>query len=189
MQQAKNFEKEEKATARICILEELPNQALMMRKITQNVENLSMQKTGNHQNFEQQEAPESAKRESRMYLGIQHQQDSLKISFLGSSPLWLPSYTHFPLFLLLCLGIYCFKLNFKTIVQLSIPSLEKSIFRAPLVTKIQILINSLPFSSRHAFSLFYLIFNRFSRFYSIFLSMNKLHNSKSWNLWNQLMRD
>ena len=47
MQQAKNFEKEEKATARICILEELPNQALMMRKITQNVENLSMQKTGN----------------------------------------------------------------------------------------------------------------------------------------------
>ena len=90
-----------------------------------------IQKTGNHQNFEQQEAPESAKRESRMYLGIQHQQDSLKISFLGSSPLWLPSYTHFPLFLLLCLGIYCFKLNFKTIVQLNILGFEKFIFRIP----------------------------------------------------------
>ena len=47
MQQAKNFEKAEKAIARICILEEMPNQDLIMRKITQNAENLSMQKTGN----------------------------------------------------------------------------------------------------------------------------------------------
>ena len=47
MQQAKNIEKAEKATARVCIPEELPNQALMMRKITQNAGNITMQKSRN----------------------------------------------------------------------------------------------------------------------------------------------
>ena len=67
-----------------------------------------------------------------------------------------------PLFAFL-IGYY-FKLNFWILFQLNISSFEKSIFRALLVTKIQILINLLPLSSGQAFSLFSFIFNYFHGF-------------------------
>ena len=79
-------------------------------------------------------------------------------------PTWLSCYTHLLLSLFLWLEIYCFKLNFWILLQLSISSFEKSIFRALLVTKTQILINLMPLSSRHAFSLSSFILNYFHDF-------------------------
>ena len=58
--------------------------------------------------------------------------------FPNSTPSWQPCYTYLLLYLLLWLGIYCFKLKFKTIVQLNILNFEKFIFRPSLGNKIQI---------------------------------------------------
>ena len=41
----------------------------------------------------------------------------------------------------------------------------------------------------HCFLWFFNYFLDFSRFFSIFSSMNKLHDSKSWNSWSQLMQN
>ena len=82
----------------------------------------------------------------------------------NSSPSWLPCYIHLLPYLPLWLRIYCFKLNFKTIVQLNIPNFEKSILEA---SRYEIPILScclLPFSFGHALSLFYPIFNYFHDF-------------------------
>ena len=82
----------------------------------------------------------------------------------SSSSSWLPCYTHPLPYLLLWLGTYCFKLNFWTIVQLNIPSFEKSILGASRC-KIPILTcYLLPFSSGLALSLFSFIFNYFHDF-------------------------
>ena len=87
-----------------------------------------------------------------------------QILFPGSTQSWQPCYTHLLLYLLLWLGTYCFELNFWTIVQLNIPSFEKSIlgtsrYKIPILT-----CYLLPFSFGHALSLFYLIFNYFHDF-------------------------
>ena len=44
-----------------------------------------------------------------------------------STPSWQPYYTHLLLYLLLWLRIHCFKLNFRTVVQLNILNFEKFI--------------------------------------------------------------
>ena len=91
--------------------------------------------------------------------------------FLLSRISWLHFFGHLGahlfLYFLLWLGICCFKLNFWILFQLNISSFGKSIFRVLLVTKFRILINSLPFSSRHVFSLLSFISTIFTLF-SIF---------------------
>ena len=101
-----------------------------------------------------------------MYRGLFIQASAIQqqLNLPSSSSSWLSCYTHILLSSLLWLEIYCFQLNFWILLRLSVSSFEKSILRTILVTKIRILINLLPLSSRHAFSLFSFIFNYFHGF-------------------------
>ena len=101
-----------------------------------------------------------------------------QLNLPSSSPPWLSCCTHFLLSLLLWLEIYCFQLNFWILLWLSVSIFEKSIFRTLLVTKIRILINLLPLSSRQAFSLFSFIFNYFLLFSIDFLDFSWF--SQAW---------
>ena len=101
-----------------------------------------------------------------MYRGLFIQPSAIQqqLNLPSSSPSWLSCYTHVLLSSLLWLEIYCFQLNFWILLRLSVSSFEKSILRTLLVTKIRILINLLPLSSRYAYSLFSSIFNHFPIF-------------------------
>ena len=101
-----------------------------------------------------------------MYRGLFIQASAIQqqLNLPSSNPSWLSCYTHVLLYSLLWLEIYYFQLNFWILLRLSVSSFEKSIIRTFLVPKIRILINLLPLSSRHAFSLFSFIFYYFHGF-------------------------
>ena len=104
----------------------------------------------------------------------------------NSSPSWLPCYIHLLPYLPLWLRIYCFKLNFKTIVQLNILNFEKFIFRPSLGNKIQVSISfCCHFPSGMRFH--YFIFNWFARFsfqawIHFMIPNNGIHRTNSYEI-------